>query len=119
METREKISPETLAAFIKMQKELSKVNNLLYQYRACKRDESTIYDIENIRRNVVYAQTPLNMNDPFDSRLGFSADKIYDELINMVVNFIPLDVRIKPILTYLLKYQLLGKLFDFLSALNE
>ena len=73
MSAKEKISPETISAFKKMQKELSKVNNLLYQYRPCRRDESTIYDIENIRHNVAYAQTPLNMNDPFDSKIGFSA----------------------------------------------
>lgn len=39
----------------KIKKELSKVGNLLYQYRPCRRNESTIYDIENIRHNVVYA----------------------------------------------------------------
>lgn len=112
-------SPETVNAFIKMQKELSKVDNLLYQYRPCRRDESTIYDIENIRHNVVYAQTPLNMNDPFDSRVGFSVNKIYDELINMVLDFVSLDPKIKPIVSLLLKHQLIGNLADFLTALNE
>lgn len=75
--------------FQKMKKDLSKAGNLLYQYRPCRRDESTIYDIENIRHNVVYAQTPLNMNDPFDSRVGFSSEKIYDEIINMVLDIMP------------------------------
>lgn len=105
--------------FLKMKKELSKAGNLLYQYRPCRRDESTIYDIENIRHNVVYAQTPLNMNDPFDSRVGFSSEKIYDELINMVLDIIPLEQNAKQILWYLLKYQLLGKFAEFISALNE
>ncbi len=105
--------------FQKMKKELSKAGNLLYQYRPCRRDESTIYDIENIRHNVVYAQTPLNMNDPFDSRVGFSSEKIYDELINMVLDIMPLEQNAKQVLWYLLKYQLLGKFAEFISALNE
>ncbi len=105
--------------FQKMKKELSKAGNLLYQYRPCRRDESTIYDIENIRHNVVYAQTPLNMNDPFDSRVGFSSEKIYEELINMVLDIMPLEQNAKKVLWYLLKYQLLGKFAEFISALNE
>ncbi len=105
--------------FQKMKKELSKAGNLLYQYRPCRRDESTIYDIENIRHNVVYAQTPLNMNDPFDSRVGFSSEKIYDEIINMVLDIMPFEQNVKQVLWYLLKYQLLGKFAEFVSALNE
>ena len=105
--------------FQKMKKELSKAGNLLYQYRPCRRDESTIYDIENIRHNVVYAQTPLNMNDPFDSRVGFSSEKIYDEIINMVLDIMPFEQNVKQVLWYLLKYQLLGKFAEFISALNE
>lgn len=103
----------------KIKKELSKAGNLLYQYRPCHRDESTIYDIENIRHNVVYAQTPLNMNDPFDSRVGFSSEKIYDEIINMVLAIMPFEQNVKQVLWYLLKYQLLGKFAEFISALNE
>lgn len=105
--------------FQKMKKELSKAGNLLYQYRPCRRDESTIYDIENIRHNVVYAQTPLNMNDPFDSQVGFSSEKIYDEIINMVLDIMPFEQNVKQVLWYLLKYQLLGRLAEFISALNE
>lgn len=103
----------------KIKKELSKAGNLLYQYRPCHRDESTIYDIENIRHNVVYAQTPLNMNDPFDSKVGFSSEKIYDEIINMVLAIMPFEQNVKQVLWYLLKYQLLGKFAEFISALNE
>ena len=103
----------------KIKKELSKAGNLLYQYRPCRRDESTIYDIENIRHNVVYAQTPLNMNDPFDSRVGFSPEKIYDEIINMVLEIMPFEQNVKQVLGYLLEYQLLGKFAEFISALNE
>ena len=42
-----------------MKKELTKNGGLLYQYRPCRRDSTTIYDIENIRHDVVYSQTPL------------------------------------------------------------
>ena len=58
-----------------MQEGIKKVGGLFYQYRPCRRNVETIYDIENIRHNVAYAQTPLNMNDPFDSMIGFSAEK--------------------------------------------
>ena len=59
---------------------------MFYQYRACRRDAATIYDIENIRHGVVYARTPLQMNDPFDSMVGFSAEKIYDECIDLALD---------------------------------
>ena len=59
-----------------MKEAIKKSGGLFYQYRPCRRDDSTIYDIENIRHGVVYAQTPLNMNDPFDSQIGFSAEQI-------------------------------------------
>ena len=56
---------------IEMKKNISNTGGLFYQYRPCRRDVSTIYDIENIKHGVAYAQTPLNMNDPFDSMAGF------------------------------------------------
>ena len=43
-------------------------------------------DIENIRHGVVYAQTPLNMKEPFDSMIGFSAEKIYGEAIEYTID---------------------------------
>lgn len=50
--------------FPKIKEKINKAGNLFYQYRACRRDAATIYDIENIRHGVVYARTPLQMNDP-------------------------------------------------------
>lgn len=47
--------------FEDMKQGISKAGGLFYQYRPCRRDVATIYDIENIRHGVVYAQTPLNM----------------------------------------------------------
>jgi len=33
-----------------MKADIAKAGNLFYQYRACRRDASIIYDIENIKR---------------------------------------------------------------------
>lgn len=44
--------------FPKIKEKINKAGNLFYQYRACRRDAATIYDIENIRHGVVYARTP-------------------------------------------------------------
>lgn len=72
--------------FEDMKNEISKAGGLFYQYRPCRRDVATIYDIENIKHGVVYAQTPLNMNDPFDSMIGYSPDKMYENCISMLVD---------------------------------
>ncbi len=61
--------------FPKIKEKINKAGNLFYQYRACRRDADTIYDIENIRHGVVYARTPLQMNDSFDSMVVFSSEK--------------------------------------------
>lgn len=107
-------------SFPAMKSEISKVGNLLYQYRPCRRDVATIWDIENIRHGVVYARTPLMMNDPFDSQIGFSAVKIYEEFISLLLNQIdpPLDSNLKSIFKSLLKYRMLGETVSFFSALN-
>lgn len=105
--------------FLKMKEEIAKVGGMLYQYRPCRRNESTIYDIENIRHNVAFSQTPLNMNDPFDSQIGFSADSIYDEIISMVLDILPGEESTKRLMGVLLKYRLFGKMTELISALNE
>ena len=76
-----------------------------YQYRPCRRDASTVYDIENIRHDVVYAQTPLNMNDPFDSMIGFSAEKIYSECTTMVLDAMDLAGANRVVISMLLQYR--------------
>ena len=63
--------------FPKIKEKINKAGNLFYQYRACRRDAATIYDIENILHGVVYARTPLQMNDPFDSKVD--VDKVMRE----------------------------------------
>lgn len=105
----------------KMKNDIAKAGNLFYQYRACRRDAATIYDIENIRHGVVYAQTPLRMNDPFDSMIGFSVEKIYDECIDIVIDQVDptMDQQLKLVIKNLLKNRIIGKTIGFINALNK
>lgn len=108
-------------SFPAMKEGVKKAGNLLYQYRACRRDAATIWDIENLRHGVVYARTPLLMNDPFDSQVGFSAEKVYDELISFLLDQInpPLETNLRAIFSSLLKYRMVGKTVGFFKALNS
>ena len=108
-------------SFEKMKANINKSGNLFYQYRACRRDAETIYDIENIRHGQVYARTPLQMNDPFDSMIGFSAEKIYDECVDLVLSKanLSLDQNIILILKVILKYRIGGRILEFIDALNK
>lgn len=106
--------------FEDMKQGIAKAGGLFYQYRPCRRDVATIYDIENIRHGVVYAQTPLNMNDPFDSMIGYSPEKMYEDCISMLVEELDIeDNNIKIIIAQLLKYKSVGKLAEFVSLLNK
>ena len=108
-------------SFLKMKADIAKVGNCFYQYRACKRDAATIYDIENIRHGVVYARTPLEMNDPFDSMIGFSVEEIYNECIDLALNKVDstLDSNLKLVIKSLLQQRLLGQTFEFINVLND
>ena len=86
------MSKQSEISFEKMKTNIRDAGNLFYQYRPCRRDASTIYDIENIRHGQVYARTPLQMNDPFDSMIGFSAEKIYDECIELIFTQVKLSL---------------------------
>lgn len=106
--------------FEDMKHGIDKAGGLFYQYRPCRRDVATIYDIENIRHGVVYAQTPLNMNDPFDSMIGYSPEKMYENCISMLVEELNIkDESLKIIISQLLKYKAVGKLAKFISMLND
>ena len=99
--------------FEDMKQGIAKAGGLFYQYRPCRRDVATIYDIENIRHGVVYAQTPLNMNDPFDSMIGYSSEKMYENCISMLVEQLDIkDDNLKIIISQLLKYKSIGKLYN-------
>lgn len=102
-----------------MKKAISDAGGLFYQYRPCRRTAATIYDIENIRHGVVYAQTPLNMNDPFDSMIGFSAEKIYVNCISMLVDALPMDNFVKVIVSTILEYRALGKIAELMVLLKD
>lgn len=102
-----------------MQSAIYKIGGNLYQYRPCRMDASFIYDIENIRNNVAYARTPLKMNDPFDSKIGFSVETIYAECIDFILAALEVKGIKKEVLSYILKYRLLGKFSDLISELNK
>ena len=108
-------------SFPAMKERVKQAGNLLYQYRACRRDAATIWDIENLRHGVVYARTPLLMNDPFDSQVGFSAEKVYDEIISFLLDQInpPLETNLRAVFSSLLKYRMVGKTVGFFKALNS
>ena len=76
---------EAARLFLKMQENIKKSGGVFCQYRRCSKEENTIYDIENIRNNVIYARSPLYMNDPFDSMIGFSTEKLYQEMCHVLV----------------------------------
>ena len=91
---------------------------MFYQYRPCSCNAYTIYDIENIQHGVVFARSPLKMNDPFDSQIGFSSDKLYEEMISAILNGLPIEKEKKDFLFVILKNKALGKTAELLSALN-
>ena len=98
-----------------MEERIRKSGGIFCQYRPCRRDVSTIYDIENIKNGVVYAQTPLNMNDPFDSFIGYSTQNIYNEIIEMLVNEMKYDENTRTMIRIILKYKILDKFAILLS----
>ena len=102
-----------------MQEGIRKAGGLFYQYRPCRRNAETIYDIENIRHDVVYAQTPLNMNDPFDSMIGFSAENVYSECISMLVDAINVDDITKALISTLLRQRAFGKMAELIVAIKQ
>lgn len=81
--------------FPKIKEKINKAGNLFYQYRACRRDAATIYDIENIRHGVVYARTPLQMINEgtvyFDVRFNAVAPGDSDPII-LIIN---LEIQMK------------------------
>lgn len=102
-----------------MRQAIHNAGGRFYQYRPCRRDASTVYDIENIRRDVVYAQTPLNMNDPFDSMIGFSAEKIYSECTTMVLDAMDLAGANRVVISMLLQYRAFRKMAQLISYIKN
>lgn len=102
-----------------MRRGIEKAGGLFYQYRPCRRNDATIYDIENIRHEVVYAQTPLNMNDPFDSQIGFSTSNFIDECVNEVLNALGVNEPLKYILNNFIKARITGRTVSLIKQLND
>lgn len=79
----------------------------------------TMQEIENVRHRIIYAQTPLNMNNPFDSKIGFSEDKIYANLINLVLNAFDASDEVKSVIGFVVKYDLLGEFVQLVKELRR
>ena len=106
--------------FAEMKTSIEKAGGLFYQYRPCRRDMATIYDIENIRHGMVYAQTPLNMNDPFDSMIGYSPEKMYENCISLIMSAVKIeDKNVRIVVEQMLKYKVLGTVAELLINLNK
>lgn len=60
------------------------------------------------------------MNDPFDSMVGFSAEKIYDECVDLALDQIDisLDANLRLIFKIIVKNRMVGKTFEFINTLN-
>ncbi len=103
----------------KMKKEIKESGGLFYQYRACRIDENIIYDIENILHGVVYARSPLYMNDPFDSEIGFSTEKILDDILDLFLEDYNCNENVKNVLRFIIRNKMLGQFATLIQGLNE
>lgn len=103
--------------FEKMQERILKAGGLFYQYRPCPKDIKGIYIIENIKNGVVFAQSPLNMNDPFDSQIGFSVEALYKNSIDILIRGLKLDDSVKQVLQILLYNKMLGNFAQIIDYL--
>ena len=65
---------------------LQYINKPLYKYCSvcenAKRDENTIdYNIDNLEKDLLYFQSPIKFNDPFDCFIGFSETKTVKDFL--------------------------------------
>ena len=105
--------------FYEMRAQITKAGGLFYQYRPCRKNADIVYDIENIKHGVVYAQTPLNMNDPFDSLVGFSTKAFYEDCIDKLVSAFEADEFSKWFLKFLLLHKCIGQLATAIDYINQ
>lgn len=97
---------DTVKFFEEIKEKIASVGGLMYQYRSCAERNKIIYDIENIRHGVIFSQSPLNMNDPFDSQIAFVPDDIYDEITDYVLQAIKIDSELIPLCKMAIKCKL-------------
>ena len=105
--------------FSAMKARLLKQGGLLYQYRGCRDDGTTIYDINNIMNQVLFARTPLCMNDPFDSMIGYSTEQICEEAVWLAMEKAQTPINIRPLIALLIKNQMLSTTAKFIDDLND
>ena len=79
----------------------------LYQYRPCSISEKTIYDLDNIRNEVLYARSPIHMNDPFDSTIAFDEKDILNEIIDTYLEKESIPPEIKVLISLIIKSRFL------------
>ena len=91
----------------------------LYQYRGCYMDQYTIYDLENIRNQVLFARSPIGMNDPFDSTIVIDENKLLYEMAGLVIDSFDTNDTIKLFMKMLTNIEILGKFNTFLSEIIE
>lgn len=101
-----------------MKERIEKAGNSFYQYRACNLSIDTIYDLENIINGVVYARSPLYMNDPFDSMIGFSSEVLYQNFIDMFLST-KTDDFLKSFVGFLLKEKKLGEVAELIHTIKD
>ena len=109
---------EAIKLYTEMKKGIESAGGSFFQYRACNLNADTIYDLENIKNGVVYARSPLYMNDPFDSMIGYSSKALYQELCDMIVSNIP-NKETRAFMSVLLKDRALGKMAEFISTIKN
>lgn len=102
-----------------MEETIKESGGLFYQYRSCSIDENTIYDIENFTHGVVYARSPLYMNDPFDSEIGFSTDKVIEDVVDMYLADYKAPDTVKSLMRFIINNKFLGNFADLVKGLNE
>lgn len=90
----------------------------LYQYRPCSISEKTIYDLDNIRNEVLYARSPIHMNDPFDSTIAFDEKDVINEVIDIYLEKEPFSPHIKALIGLIIKSRFLKTFPKLIKNLN-
>lgn len=104
--------------YFKKIKEKVNKQGCLYQYRSCSISEKTIYDLDNIRNEVLYARSPIHMNDPFDSTVAFDEKDVVNEIIDVYLEKETMPPHIKMIIGLVLKSRFLKTFPILLENLN-
>ena len=102
-----------------MVKRIKDSGGLFYQYRACNSYGSMVHDISNIIQGGVFMRSPLLMNDPYDSMIGFSNEQIYGECIDIILDYVKVTEPLKSLWAIILKYKFLNGISELINQLNN